>query len=107
MESNYAIIEMGGKQYRVEENAAVDVERLAAAIGDEIEADRVLLLARRGKVKVGTPFVKGAHVTCRVMAHDRGRKINMLTYKAKKNERRRKGHRQSFTRLRVEKIRSR
>jgi large subunit ribosomal protein L21 len=98
---------MGGKQYRVEEEAAIDVERIAAAVGDQIESDRVLLLARAGKVEVGTPWVKGAHVTCRVMAHDRGRKIDVGTYKAKKNERRKIGHRQSYTRLRVEKIRAR
>jgi len=107
MGDSYAIIEMGGKQYRVEENAAIDVERIAASVGDEIEADRVLLLARKGKVKLGTPLVKGARVTLRVMAHDRGRKIDVLTYKAKKNERRKIGHRQPYSRLRVEKIRAR
>jgi len=107
MADTYAIIEMGGKQYRVEENAAIDVERISAAVGDEIEAERVLLLARRGKVKVGAPLVKGARVVCRVMAHDRGRKLDVLTYKPKKNVRRKIGHRQSYTRLRIEKIRAR
>ena len=100
----YAIVETGGKQYRVEPEAEVNVERLALEPGDAVEFDRVALVERNGTVKVGTPWVKGAKVKCRVLSHGRGRKIDVFFFKAKENVKRSRGHRQSYTRLRVESI---
>ena len=100
----YAILETGGKQHRVEPDQVLTVELLPAEPGEVIELDRVALVERDGKVRVGTPWVKGARVTCRVLSHTRGRKIQVFTYKAKGNVKRSMGHRQHHTRLRVEKI---
>jgi len=103
----YAIVETGGKQYRAEESASLDVERLGTPVGERVELDRVLLVEEDGRVTVGQPLVAGARVVCRVLEHGRGRKLIIFTYKAKKNQRRKKGHRQGYTRLLVEKIESR
>lgn len=100
----YAIVEAGGKQYRVEPDEVMAVEKLAAEPGETVEFDRVALVERNGKVQVGTPWVKGAKVVCRVVSHGRGRKIDVFRYKAKEDYKRKLGHRQPYTRLRVEKI---
>ena len=100
----YAIVETGGKQYRVEEQATVDVERLPRAVGEEVALERVLLVEREGQLSVGNPVVPGARVVCRVVAQDRDRKIVVFKYKPKKNYRRKAGHRQAFSRLLVERI---
>lgn len=102
--ATYAIIETGGKQYKVAEGQSVEVEKLPVQPGAEVRIDRVLLLSRDGQVKVGRPTVEGATVVARAAGHGRGRKILVFKYKPKKNYRRRKGHRQAFTRLVVEKI---
>jgi len=100
----YAIVETGGKQYRVAPAEDVFVEKLAAEPGEVVELDRVALVEEDGNVSVGTPWVEGAKVTCRVVAHGKGRKVDVFTYKAKENIKRKMGHRQQYTRLRVEKI---
>lgn len=100
----YAIVESGGKQYRVEADGIVTVEKVAAEPGDTVTLDRVALIADGEKVRVGTPWVTGAKVVCRVVSHGRGRKVDVFTYKAKENIKRALGHRQPHTRLRVEKI---
>ena len=100
----YAILETGGKQYRAEPDAELTVEKLAAEPGQVLEFDRVALVERQGNVRVGTPWVKGAKVTCRVVSHGRGRRLDVFTFKSKENVKRKRGHRQSYTRLRVEKI---
>jgi large subunit ribosomal protein L21 len=100
----YAIVETGGKQYRVSVDEDVVVEKLAAEPGQKVEFEQVCLVARDGKVTVGKPWVRDAKVTCRVLGHSRGSKIEVFTYKAKENIKRKLGHRQSCTRLRVEKI---
>jgi large subunit ribosomal protein L21 len=100
----YAIVESGGKQYRVEEKAVIAVERLSAAVGDTIELDRVLLVKTDSKVHVGKPVVRGAKVVCRVLAQEKARKVVVFKYKPKDNYRRRTGHRQQYSRLLVEKI---
>ena len=100
----YAILETGGKQYRVQPDEVIAVERLPASPGEAVQFDRVALVERQGKVRVGTPWVKGAKVTCRVLDHGRGPKIDVFKYKAKENIKRTLGHRQPYTRLRVEKI---
>ncbi|RME40717.1 MAG: 50S ribosomal protein L21 [Caldilineae bacterium] len=98
----YAIIETGGKQYRVSEGDVVDVELLPVEAGSTVELDRVLLVGGEGGVTIGKPFVEGAKVTATVKEHGRGKKI--IVFKHKKNYRRKQGHRQPFTRLQVEKI---
>ena len=99
----YAIIESGSKQYRVQENALIDVERLNAADGDEVSLDKVLLV-HDGDSHIGTPYVAGARVVCRVIETHRTRKLWVFKYKPKTRYRRTAGHRQHYTRLRVEKI---
>jgi large subunit ribosomal protein L21 len=97
----YAIIETGGKQYRVSVGDRISVERLPDEAGSEIAIDRVLLLGGTGTTVVGTPTVPGATVTARVEDHFRGEKIVVFKYKAKKRYRRRMGHRQSLTHLTI------
>jgi large subunit ribosomal protein L21 len=99
----YAVIQSGGKQYRVEEKTVLRVEKLDAAEGDSIQLGPVLMLGGEN-VQIGRPFLQGATVTARVVRQGKGRKIHGFTYKAKKNERRRYGHRQLFTEVVIEAI---
>src|SRR3972149_4143588 len=97
-----AVIETGGKQVRVKEGDTVRVERLAAAPGDEVTLNRILLIGN-GKTEIGAPGVAGAMVRARVLRQGRGGKIRVMKYKPKAHYRRRTGHRQAFTELRIEK----
>lgn len=97
----YAIIETGGKQYRVSVGDRISVERLPDDAGSEITIDRVLLLGGDGETRIGTPVVPGASVTARVDDHFRGEKIVVFKYKPKKRYRRRIGHRQELTHLTI------
>jgi large subunit ribosomal protein L21 len=97
----YAVIENGSKQYRVAEGDVIEVEKLSAKVGDKVQIDRVLMVGGNS-VKVGTPTVDGAKVTATVEGHGRGDKI--IVYKHKKNYHKKQGHRQDFTRLRIDKI---
>lgn len=100
----YAIIETGGKQYRVQEGDSINVELLGAEIGDVVELDKVLLISDGNGIKVGAPYVQEAKVQAKVQSHGRGRKIIVYKYKAKKNYRKKQGHRQPFTNIVIEKI---
>jgi large subunit ribosomal protein L21 len=100
----YAVIESGGRQLRVTEGGVVRVERLEGSPGDEVTLDRVLLIGGEGTPQVGTPSLSGALVRARVLRQGRGRKIRVMKYKSKAHYRRRSGHRQGFTELRIEKI---
>lgn len=100
----YAIVETGGKQYRVAEGDVITVERLSAGEGEEVVLDRVLLVAGDEGVKVGTPVVEGAKVTATVTGVGKHRKILVFKYKPKKSYRRRYGHRQPYTQLKITKI---
>lgn len=100
----YAIIETGGKQYRVREGDVLTVEKLPVERGESVAVEKVLAVAEEGGLKAGTPYVKGARVLLKVLGSGRGKKIIVFKYKAKKNYRRKKGHRQPFTRVLVEKI---
>lgn len=100
----YAIIETGGKQYRVSAGDVLEVEKLSTAEGDAVTFDRVLAIVDGAAVTVGQPTVAGARAVARVLGHGRGRKIRGLKYKAKVNYRRRYGHRQPYTRVRIESI---
>ena|SRR5688572_20095262 len=100
----YAIVETGGKQYRVRVGDRISVERLPGEEGGEITLDRVLLIGGDGSTRVGTPLVPGATVTAQVDDHFRGEKIVVFKYKPKKRYRRRTGHRQSLTHLTITNI---
>lgn len=100
----YAIIETGGKQYRVEPEEVMAVEKLAAEPGTVVEFDQVALISNEGQVQVGAPWVAGAKVTARVLAHGKDPKVTVFTYKAKENYKKKKGHRQVHTRVKVESI---
>jgi large subunit ribosomal protein L21 len=99
----YAVIETGGKQLTVREGDVVKVERLEAKPGDLVTLDRVLLVGE-GESKVGVPTVDGASVQARVVRQGRARKIIVMKFKSKSHYRRKTGHRQAFTELRIEKI---
>jgi large subunit ribosomal protein L21 len=98
----YAVIETGSKQYRVAEGDVIEVESLPLEAGKEIDLERVLMVTTTGGAEIGKPLVAGAKVTAIVTGHGRGNKI--IVYKHKKNYHRKQGHRQNFTRLRIDKI---
>jgi large subunit ribosomal protein L21 len=100
----YAIVECGGRQYRAEEGHSFSVEKLPHEVGQQIELDKVLLIAKEGDVSVGQPTVSGAMVKATVVEQYKGRKIFVWKYKPKKRYRQRKGHRQRYTRLRIDEI---
>ena len=100
----YAVIEACGKQYKVSEGDVVFVEKLDVNEGEKVTFDKVLLLSDGDKVKVGTPTVKSAKVEATVLEHGKAKKILVYKYKAKKNERKTQGHRQPYTKIKIEKI---
>lgn len=100
----YALIETGGKQYRVEPDQAIYIEKLEAQEGDVVTFDKVLLVGKDGATQVGTPTVAGAKVTGKVVKHGKAKKIIVFKYKPKKNYKRKKGHRQPFTKVVIESI---
>lgn len=100
----YAIVECGGRQYRAEEGNSFTVEKLPYEVGDQIELSNVLLLAKDGDIAVGQPLVEGVSVKATVVEQFRGKKIFVWKYRPRKRYRRRQGHRQSYTRLRVDEI---
>ena len=100
----YAIIETGGKQYKVSEGDSIFIEKLEAAEGETVTFDKVLVVADGDKVNVGAPAVDGASVTAKVEKQGKSKKIYVFKMKRKKNYRRKKGHRQPFTKVTIEKI---
>ena len=100
----YAIVATGGKQYRVEPGQRLDVEKLNAEIGSQIELNDVRLVANEGDVAVGQPNVAGARVVAEVLAETKGKKIIVFKYKSKVRYRRKTGHRQRYSRLLVRDI---
>jgi large subunit ribosomal protein L21 len=100
----YAIVETGGKQYRVNPGQTIDVERLDVAEGDTVELDRVLLIGDGDRVTVGTPTVEGAKVVATAQGTAKGDKVIVFKYKPKIRYRKKTGHRQFHTRLVVDKI---
>ncbi|XEC93173.1 50S ribosomal protein L21 [Paenibacillus tarimensis] len=100
----YAIIETGGKQYKVQEGDVLFIEKLDANEGDSVTFDRVLAVSGGEGLVTGTPVVAGAAVTATVEKHGKGQKIVVYKYKAKKNYRRKQGHRQPYTKVTIGKI---
>jgi len=100
----YAVVETGGKQYRVAVGDRIEVERLDAEPGTDVTLDRVLLVADGEDVRVGTPVVEGARVVASVEDQIKGKKVMVFKFKPKKRYRRKQGHRQQLTRLTIKEI---
>ena len=100
--TSFAVVQTGGKQYRVHPGDVVDVERLALDVGSPVDLSDVRLIAGDGEVLVGSPQVEGALVRAQVVEHLRGPKLVVFKYKAKTRYRRKTGHRQELTRLQIE-----
>ena len=100
----YAVIQTGGKQYRVKSGEQLKVELLAAEVGAQVSFDRVLMLGEGEGVKVGAPFVSGATVKATVLARGRGEKIRIFKLRRRKHFAKTQGHRQGFTEVRIDEI---
>ena len=97
----FAIVETGGKQFRVQEGLTVRVAKLDAETGAELSLDKVLMAGEGEDLKIGAPYVEGATVTCEVMEHGRDKKIIVFKKKRRKDYRKKQGHRQDFTTIKV------
>ena len=97
----YAVIQTGGKQYRVEEGDRLRVEKLDAAAGENVTFDQVLMVAEGDDVKIGQPVLDSASVSGEVVEHGRGKKIKIVKFRRRKNSRRQHGHRQWFSDVKI------
>lgn len=97
----FAVIETGGKQYKVQEGEIVFIEKLDVKDGDEVVFDKVLAIADESGFTAGAPIVAGCTVTASVIKNGRGKKIHVLRYKAKKNQKKKIGHRQPYTKVQI------
>lgn len=100
----YAILENGGKQYRVSKGDVVYLEKLQAEPGETVSFSEVLAVGSDGKLHLGSPYVENAQVSAKVVGHGKAKKVVVFKYKAKKNYRRKQGHRQPFTKVVIENI---
>jgi large subunit ribosomal protein L21 len=100
----YAVIKTGGKQYRVEAGEEVKVEKLQGEVGDPVAFDKVLLTSDGEKVDVGRPYLENAKVVGRITRHHKDKKIVVFKYKRRKGFRRKRGHRQEFSLVKIENI---
>lgn len=97
----YAIIQSGGKQYRVQAGQRLKLEKLAAEPGATIKFDKILMVSKEGESKIGVPFVSGYAVQAEVVAHGRADKINIIKFKRRKHHMKRQGHRQWYTEVKI------
>ncbi len=97
----YAIIETGGKQYKVEAGDSLYIEKLDVTQDDEITFDKVVAVGKDDGMTVGTPYVEGAAVLAKAIKNGKAKKITVFTYKAKKNQKRKMGHRQPYTKVEI------
>ncbi|MDO5014909.1 MAG: 50S ribosomal protein L21 [Clostridia bacterium] len=102
----YAIIETGGKQYKVEKGDFIFVEKLNADENSKVKIDKVVAVSDDKKITAGKPYVDGASVEAKVVKNGKGKKINIFTYKPKKNIKRKMGHRQPYTKLEITAIKA-
>lgn len=102
----YAVIETGGKQVRVQEGDIVFIEKLNAEADQTVNFDKVVAVGAEDGIKVGAPYVEGAAVTAKVLKNGKGKKITVFTYKPKKGEKRKMGHRQPYTQVQIEAIKA-
>jgi len=100
----YAIVESGGKQYRAEEGGQISVDRLSEEVGTQVELGDVLLVSDNGSVTVGKPLVDGVKVKATITDQYKDKKVLVFKYKSGNNYRRKKGHRQQYTRLQIDEI---
>jgi large subunit ribosomal protein L21 len=100
----YAVIQTGGKQYRVKSGEQLKIELLSAEVGASVSFDRVLMLGEGDGIKVGAPFVSGATVKATVVAQGRGEKVRIFKMRRRKHYAKTQGHRQSFTEVRIDEI---
>ena len=100
----YALVEIKGKQYKAEKGATLKIDRLSQVKGEPVDFDTVLLLRDEKTIKVGTPYVDGATVRTTVEEHGKDKKVLVYKFKRRKNYRRKQGHRQQYTLVRVEDI---
>ena len=100
----YAVIETGGKQYRVTEGDVINVEKLEAEVGKAITIKEVLVLEKDGEITVGAPYVTGASVKAEVLEIGKAKKVVIYKYKAKKDSKKKQGHRQPYTQLKIKSI---
>ena len=103
---DYAVFKTGGKQYRVKPGDTLDVEKLSVAVDSIAEFGEVLAISNNGEVTFGSPIIEGARVLARVDSHYKDKKLMVFKYKAKTRYRRKKGHRQTYTRLVIQDIQS-
>ena len=97
----YAIIETGGKQYKVSAGDTIFIEKLNVEADSEVVFDKVIAIGTDDSIKVGTPYVEGATVSAKAIKNGKGKKIVVFTYKPKKNEKRKMGHRQPYTKVEI------
>jgi len=100
----YAVIETGGKQYRVKNGDELFIEKLGVEEGEKVTFDKVLLISNAGKLEVGKPYVENAKVEASVINNGKAKKIIVFKYRAKKNYRKKKGHRQPYTKVKIDSI---
>ena len=97
----YAVIETGGKQYRVQEGDVITIEKLVVEAGDKVEFDKVLVIGEGAEIKIGAPYVDGAKVFANVVENGKGKKVIIYKYKSKKDYRKKQGHRQPYTMVEI------
>ena len=102
----YAVIETGGKQYRVEEGDIISVEKLDVNVGDNVTINEVLVVGKADETLVGAPYVEGAAVTAEVLENGKAKKVVIYKYKAKKDSKKKQGHRQPYTKLQIKAIKA-
>ncbi len=100
----YAVIETGGKQYRVQEGDILFIEKLDVKADDVIDFDKVIVVGKEDGVVIGTPVVEGAKVTAKVLKNGKGKKIVVFKYRPKKDSKTKKGHRQPYTQIQIQSI---
>lgn len=103
----YAIVQTGGKQYRVKEGERLRIEKIPGDVGSKVTLNTVLMVKKDNKVLIGTPKVANAKIEGTIVRHGRGRKILVFTFKRRKGYEKRRGHRQDFTEITVDKIKLR
>lgn len=102
----YAVIETGGKQYQVNEGDVIFVEKLPVEAEDTVTFDKIVALGADDGIKIGTPYVEGAAVEAKVLKNGKAKKITVFTYKPKKGEKKKQGHRQPYTQVKIEAIKA-
>ncbi len=100
----YAIIETGGKQFRVEEGLELNIQKMDVEAGTKVDLDKILLIGQGEDIKIGAPYVEGAKVACTILEHGRDKKIIVFKKRRRQDSQTKQGHRQDYTRIKVEAI---